>query len=66
MPDPRFAALAESAYRAYGDQAEWKNYAGDPMPAWADLGERIQGCWTAAAGAVYEQVGLPIASEGEE
>lgn len=65
MPSP-FTDLAKLAYQAYGDRAEWKNFAGDPMPRWDDLGDRIQGCWEAAAEAVYAVVGPPRAPEGEE
>lgn len=43
------ALLAEQLYRAYGDRVAWRNYAGDPMPAWEDLHERTQAAWIAAA-----------------
>lgn len=65
MPSP-FTDLAKIAYQAYGDQAEWKNFAGDPMPRWVALGERIQGCWEAAAEAIYSAVGAPAVPEGGE
>lgn len=44
--------LAETAYQAYGEQAGWKNYQGNPMPTWNDLPEAIRLCWLAAALAV--------------
>lgn len=47
--------LAMAGYVAYGDYVEWQNYQGLPMPAWIDLGERIQGAWMAAASRIAEQ-----------
>lgn len=40
---------AKALYDACGEQAGWRNFTGAPMPMWADLGERIQGCWVATA-----------------
>ena len=37
------------AYLRYGSVTGFKNFKGDPMPAWADLGEKIQNAWMAAA-----------------
>jgi hypothetical protein len=48
--------LAQVAYLAYGDATGFKNFRGEPMPAWDDLGDRIQQAWIAAAGAVAQQV----------
>ena len=48
--------LAELAYRAYGDFVEWKNYAGEPMPTWADLPLKIHNAWVKAARAVARAV----------
>lgn len=42
---------AKAAYSCYGDVAGWKNFRGDPMPRWEDLGEKIQNCWIAASAA---------------
>jgi hypothetical protein len=50
------ADLAEVAYAAYGASTGHKNFRGDPMPAWEDLGEAIQTAWTAAALAVQADV----------
>lgn len=44
--------LARRAYQAYGEAVGWRNYRGDPMPAFDDLGDPIQGAWRAAASAV--------------
>ncbi|MCP9947295.1 hypothetical protein [Actinomadura madurae] len=55
MPD--VDELARTAYDAYGETTDHKNFRGDPMPAWEDLGERIQNAWRAAARAVAEAVG---------
>lgn len=41
--------VARAAYRAYGEVTDWKNYAGQPMPAWEDLGAQIQSAWIEAA-----------------
>ncbi len=41
--------LARQAYRAYGMVTGFKNYQGNPMPAYDDLGETIQEAWRAAA-----------------
>lgn len=48
--------LAKAAYAAYGETTDFKNFRGEPMPAWADLGTRIQDAWAAAVTAVAEQV----------
>lgn len=40
---------AQRAYDAYGAVTGHKNYLGDPMPAWDDLGDTIQSAWIAAA-----------------
>lgn len=53
MTDTR---LAQLAYQAYGEQTDFKNYQGNPMPAWDDLGDAIQDAWLAAADAVAEDV----------
>jgi len=45
-------ALAKAAYQTYGQATGGKNYRGEPMPAWADLGDKIQGAWRAASAAV--------------
>jgi hypothetical protein len=50
--------LAMAAYTAYGDYVEWHNYQGRDMPAWVDLGDRIQGAWKAAASRVAAMLGL--------
>jgi hypothetical protein len=41
--------LAKRAYEAYGNVTDHKNHRGEPMPAWEDLGEKIQAAWVAAA-----------------
>lgn len=46
------AEMAEVAYRAYGDRAEWKNHLGRPMPQWAELPENIRSYWGSAVSAV--------------
>lgn len=46
--------LARQAYRAYGQVTGFKNYQGNPMPDFNDLGETIQRAWRAAAKQVAE------------
>lgn len=48
LPRLDFVEYAERAYVAYGDKADWKNFKGDPMPAWGDLPPNIHTYWTAA------------------
>ena len=43
---------AHIAYDAYGDSVEWKNFAGNPMPHWSDLPDRIKDAWRAASAAL--------------
>jgi hypothetical protein len=45
--------LGQRAYLAYREAAEGLTHDGRVMPAWEDLGERIQQAWTAAARAVF-------------
>jgi len=53
MNDPDdLTELARRAYHAYGEVTGGKNYRGEPMPAWEDLGETIQAAWRAAVAAV--------------
>ncbi|MEV0016717.1 hypothetical protein [Streptomyces tendae] len=49
-------ALACTAYAAYGESTGNRNFRGDPMPRWEDLGEPIQTAWVAAATAVARAV----------
>lgn len=37
--------IAREAYHAYGATTDHKNFQGNPMPAWADLPEKIQLAW---------------------
>lgn len=53
--------LAQTAYAAYGETTGWKNFQGNPMPAWEQLGEPIQKAWIAAAQAVYSYLMGPPA-----
>lgn len=45
---------ARIAYTAYGRKTDFKNYRGEPMPAFDDLGETIQQAWIAAAGVIWD------------
>lgn len=44
----------KEAYQAYGNYVDFKNFQGNPMPSWNDLGEKIQGAWQAAALKVWK------------
>lgn len=48
--------LAKAAYAAYGGSTGGKNYRGEPMPAWDDLGPAIQTAWEVAAEAIARRV----------
>jgi hypothetical protein len=48
MSDQALRDAAQAGYIAYGDSVGWKNYAGLPMPTWAELPERIRQAWMAA------------------
>lgn len=52
--------LARVAYDAYGHSTGGKNYQGNPMPEFDDLGEGIQAAWAAAANAVAINVGAEL------
>jgi hypothetical protein len=41
---------ARAAYQRYGEVTGFKNFRGEPMPKFGDLGERIRAAWVAAAG----------------
>lgn len=45
-------SLEQTAYEAYGNKTDWKNFQGDPMPKWKDLPTAIQEAWHAAVMAV--------------
>lgn len=56
--------MAKLAYAAYGQTTDFKNFQGNPMPAWDDLGDPIRRAWTAAAAAVASYlVGPPAIDE---
>lgn len=44
--------LALIAYTAYGQTTDFKNFQGNPMPAWQDLPDKIQEAWIASVQAV--------------
>lgn len=41
--------LARAAYQRYGAVTDFKNFQGNPMPAWAELPATIRKAWVAAA-----------------
>lgn len=48
--------LAERAYNAYGDHAQWLNYLGTPIPRWEALNPVVQSHWLAVATAFLETI----------
>jgi hypothetical protein len=48
--------LARNAYLAYGAVTGNRNYRGEPMPAWDELGETIQAAWRGAVVSVISDV----------
>jgi len=49
LPQFNLAAMAKKAYRAYGATTGFKNFRGDPMPEFNELGDKIQSAWIEAA-----------------
>lgn len=45
---------ARIAYTAYGRKTNFKNFRGDPMPAFDDLPEAIREAWAGAAGVIWD------------
>lgn len=64
MSDDDQLTMAQLAYTAYGQTTDFKNYQGNPMPAWGDLGDTIQAAWVAAANAVSNYLMGPPAADG--
>lgn len=52
MKMPSAEEMAKTAYEAYGQETNHKNYRGEPMPEWDELPEQIKGAWIQAAGSV--------------
>jgi hypothetical protein len=50
--DKTLGELAQIGYEAYGAEADWKAYNGEPMPQWNDLPQHIRTKWTVATGAI--------------
>ena len=55
---PEAIEIAQVAYETYASHQDWKNYAGNPIPAWYDVRKDIQQAWRMAAQAVLESAGL--------
>lgn len=53
---PGILEAAQIAYLAYGQTTDFKNFQGNPMPAWQELPEKIQEAWGAAVKAVADNV----------
>jgi hypothetical protein len=51
-PKPLTAYLAQRAYEAYGKSTNFKNFQGNPMPAWEELPEAIHQAWFASVESV--------------
>lgn len=59
MTQPTPLELARTGYEAYGEWTGWKNFQGNPMPPWEQLGDNIQHAWVAAAGAIERKLLTP-------
>lgn len=57
MPTKTLTELAQIGYEAYGAEADWKAYNGEPMPKWDELPDHIHRKWKAAVGAVASELG---------
>lgn len=57
------AELAESAYNAYGKTTDFKNFQGNPMPAWNALPIGIQTAWKAAVNDVMKSLKVRDAND---
>lgn len=55
--------LARLAYDSYGETTGYKNFQGNPMPAFNDLGDTIQNAWKAAVAAVRTAVISHVADD---
>jgi len=56
--------MAKLAYAAYGQTTNFKNFQGNPMPNWDQLGDTIQAAWVSASNAVASYLeGPPAADE---
>lgn len=42
------------AYTAYGRITDFKNFRGEPMPAFDDLPPKIREAWISAAGTIWD------------
>lgn len=45
---------ARIAYTAYGRVTDFKNFRGDPMPAFDDLPDQIKQAWSKAANTIWD------------
>ncbi|MEU7092957.1 hypothetical protein [Kitasatospora aureofaciens] len=57
-------SAARTAYEAYGDATDGKNFLGDPMPEWHDLPEPIRRAWAQAAAAILAHASYLLMDEG--
>lgn len=53
---PKSVSMAMTAYHAYGEAVDFKNYQGLPMPAWEALTPAIQAAWICAATALASEL----------
>lgn len=60
LPVVSLDEITRQAYQAYGEVTDFKNFQGNPMPAFDDLPPIIQRAWQAATGRALE-TGLYLA-----
>lgn len=56
----------EDLYNVYGSVTDFKNFQGNPMPAWKDLTEKIQLAWNTVAEYAEAQRMDRVKLEGRE
>lgn len=66
MQSNELDTLARLAYTAYGSATGYRNFRGEPMPEFDDLGASIQNTWRTATQAVAARVAVRIAELATE
>lgn len=49
LEQPLDERIAREMFEAYNEKAGGKTWDGKPIPPWAEVGEKVQGNWLAAA-----------------
>lgn len=65
MAPQSLSDLGKLTYLAYSEAVGGTTHDGRPMPAWDDLGEKVQGGWIAAAAAAADRAASAQAADAE-